>query len=71
MNFAPLGYLTLANRLFCLVLPDSMIYLPEPELSADLFWGALLFSTESSSSEDSGGETSPWSTIAFAFASFP
>jgi hypothetical protein len=41
------------------------------ELDADLFAGDLLFSTDSSSSADGGGETLPWSTMAFASIDFP
>jgi hypothetical protein len=48
-----------------------MIHFPGGELTADLLVGDLLFSTDSNSSADDGGDTSPWSTIAFALTSFP
>jgi hypothetical protein len=57
-------YKNLAYRLECIHFP-----LLEPTL--DRLVGDLLFSTDSSSSADDGGETSPWRTIAFALTSFP
>jgi hypothetical protein len=47
------------------------IYLPWVDLPADKLLGDLLFSVDSSSSADDGGETSPWRTIAFASMGFP
>ena len=57
-------YKNLACRLEC-------VHLPLLEPPPDLLVGDLLFSTDSSSSADDGGDTSPWSTIAFALTSFP
>ena len=57
-------YKNLPCRLEC-------VHLPWLEPPPDLLAGDLAFSTDSSSSADDGGETSPWRTIAFALTSFP
>jgi hypothetical protein len=57
-------YRNLAPRLECIHLP---LLVPP----TDLLVGDLAFSTESSSSAEGGGETSPSRTIAFALTSFP
>ena len=50
---------------------SECFHCPLLEPPADLLEGDLLFSIDSSSSADNGGDTSPPSTIAFASTAFP